>query len=99
MLKSNGAEGRGVSAKVADFGLSVKMDHMETHMSNTFQGTMVSAGGGSRVHLRVRVLTCCYREGVEGAVRLCFLHCGQLSPPSPSLANQWDPSRTLQPTH
>jgi len=46
MLKSNGAEGRGVSAKVADFGLSVKMDHMETHMSNTFQGTMVSAGGG-----------------------------------------------------
>jgi serine/threonine protein kinase len=40
MLKSNGAEGRGVSSKVADFGLSVKMDTTETHMSNTFQGTM-----------------------------------------------------------
>jgi len=41
MLKSNGAEGRGVSSKVADFGLAVKMDHTETHQSNTFQGTMV----------------------------------------------------------
>ena len=37
MLKSSGSEGRGVVAKVADFGLSVKMDHMETHLSNAFQ--------------------------------------------------------------
>lgn len=28
------------NTQVADFGLSVKMDHMETHLSNTFQGTM-----------------------------------------------------------
>lgn len=37
MLKSAGSEGRGVTAKVADFGLAVKMDHMETHLSNAFQ--------------------------------------------------------------
>lgn len=37
MLKSSGSEGRGVTAKVADFGLAVKMDHMETHLSNAFQ--------------------------------------------------------------
>jgi len=39
MLKSAG-EPRAIIAKVADFGLSVKMDHMETHMSNVFQGTL-----------------------------------------------------------
>ena len=49
MLKSNGAEGRGVSAKVADFGLSVKMDHMETHLSNTFQVRTGLGGGGGLV--------------------------------------------------
>lgn len=37
MLKSAGAEGRGVTSKVADFGLSAKMDNTETHMSNVFQ--------------------------------------------------------------
>jgi serine/threonine protein kinase len=36
MLKSGG-EGRTVVAKVADFGLSVKMDVMETHISSVFQ--------------------------------------------------------------
>ena len=40
MLKSSGCEGRGIIAKIADFGLSVKIDHKETHMSNVFQGTM-----------------------------------------------------------
>ncbi|KAJ9511825.1 hypothetical protein QJQ45_004378 [Haematococcus lacustris] len=39
MLKSGG-EGRTVVAKVADFGLSLKMEHMETHISSVFQGTM-----------------------------------------------------------
>lgn len=37
MLKSTGSSGRGVTAKVADFGLAVQMDHMETHLSNAFQ--------------------------------------------------------------
>eukprot|EP00878_Enallax_costatus_P026891 GHUV01028902.1.p1 GENE.GHUV01028902.1~~GHUV01028902.1.p1 ORF type:complete len:767 (+),score=239.67 GHUV01028902.1:298-2598(+) len=40
MLKSSGSHGCGVTAKVADFGLAVKMDHMETHLSNAFQGTL-----------------------------------------------------------
>ncbi|KXZ47914.1 hypothetical protein GPECTOR_32g527 [Gonium pectorale] len=40
MLKSCGGEGRGMSAKVADFGLAIKMDHMSTHVSRTFQGTL-----------------------------------------------------------
>jgi hypothetical protein len=37
MLKSSGSEGRGVVAKVADFGLSIKLDAAETHVSNAFQ--------------------------------------------------------------
>eukprot|EP00798_Chlamydomonas_sp_ICE-L_P029341 gene29341-8895_t len=40
LLKSNGSEGRGFCAKVADFGLSVQMDGAATHMSNVFQGTI-----------------------------------------------------------
>ena len=36
MLKRSG-DTRGFTAKVADFGLSVRMDHLETHMSNVFQ--------------------------------------------------------------
>lgn len=28
------------SFQVADFGLSLKMDHMETHISSVWQGTM-----------------------------------------------------------
>ncbi|GIL79160.1 hypothetical protein Vretimale_16703 [Volvox reticuliferus] len=40
MLKSSGTEGRGVIAKVADFGLSTRMEHQETHLSSCFQGTL-----------------------------------------------------------
>ncbi|GFR47439.1 hypothetical protein Agub_g9162 [Astrephomene gubernaculifera] len=40
MLKSSGTEGRGVTAKVADFGLSTRMEHQETHLSACFQGTL-----------------------------------------------------------
>jgi serine/threonine protein kinase len=40
MLKSSGSEGRGVTTKLADFGLAVRIDHAETHMSGAFQGTM-----------------------------------------------------------
>jgi len=39
MLASSGTEGRGVSCKIADFGLAVRMENMETHMSEMFQGT------------------------------------------------------------
>lgn len=38
MLKSSGTEGRGVTAKIADFGLAVRIDTtQQTHMSNLFQ--------------------------------------------------------------
>ncbi|KAG2500643.1 hypothetical protein HYH03_001410 [Edaphochlamys debaryana] len=40
MLKSGGTGGRGVVAKVADFGLSTRMEHQETHLSSCFQGTL-----------------------------------------------------------
>jgi serine/threonine protein kinase len=40
MLKSGGADGRGATAKVVDFGLSVRMDSAATHVSSMFQGTL-----------------------------------------------------------
>jgi serine/threonine protein kinase len=33
LLKSDGSSERGCIAKVADFGLAVKMDHQDTHVS------------------------------------------------------------------
>jgi serine/threonine protein kinase len=39
LLKSEGTDGRGVRAKVMDFGLSIKLDSKATHVSNLFQGT------------------------------------------------------------
>uniref|UniRef100_A0A7S3VTM3 Protein kinase domain-containing protein n=1 Tax=Dunaliella tertiolecta TaxID=3047 RepID=A0A7S3VTM3_DUNTE len=40
LLSSSGAEGKGVICKVSDFGLSVRMENMETHVSSLFQGTL-----------------------------------------------------------
>ncbi|WIA08278.1 hypothetical protein OEZ85_007721 [Tetradesmus obliquus] len=40
MLSTGNADGRGIVGKVGDFGLSLKMDHMETHVSNVYQGTL-----------------------------------------------------------
>ena len=37
MLRSDASSERGVAAKIADFGLSVKMDHTETHVSGMNQ--------------------------------------------------------------
>ena len=45
LLKSEGTDGRGVRAKVVDFGLSVKLDNKTTHLSNAFQGTMTHMVG------------------------------------------------------
>lgn len=39
-MKSSGQDGRGFVAKVADFGLSLRMDPSDTHVSGMFQGTM-----------------------------------------------------------
>jgi hypothetical protein len=49
MLKSAGSEGRGATAKVADFGLSARMDSTETHMSNCYQVGGALAAGPSAV--------------------------------------------------
>jgi hypothetical protein len=40
MLSSGNTDGRGIMGKVGDFGLSLKMDHMETHISQVYAGTM-----------------------------------------------------------
>jgi serine/threonine protein kinase len=40
LLQSSTDSPKGFTAKVADFGLSVKMLHTETHVSNMFQGTI-----------------------------------------------------------
>eukprot|EP00775_Hariotina_reticulata_P011706 gene11706-11851_t len=40
LLKSAGGDARGFVAKVSDFGLSVRMDPTETHISNVYQGTL-----------------------------------------------------------
>ena len=40
MLKSATGPGRGVVAKVCDFGLSVHLDGGQTHVSSVFSGTM-----------------------------------------------------------
>lgn len=37
LLKSAGSDARGFVAKVSDFGLSVRMDPSETHVSNVYQ--------------------------------------------------------------
>lgn len=39
MLKSEAVDGRGVRAKVVDFGLSINLTNTMTHVSNIFQGT------------------------------------------------------------
>jgi hypothetical protein len=49
LLKSAGNDTRGFVAKVSDFGLSMRIDPSETHVSNFYQGTlthMVRGGGG-----------------------------------------------------
>ncbi|GAX79176.1 hypothetical protein CEUSTIGMA_g6616.t1 [Chlamydomonas eustigma] len=40
MLKSSGQDGRGFTAKVADFGMSSQINQTEGHVSSMFQGTL-----------------------------------------------------------
>ncbi len=46
LLQTNDAEPKGVTAKIADFGLSVKMNQTETHVSNMFQAREDRPRGG-----------------------------------------------------
>jgi len=49
MLSTGNTDGRGIVGKVGDFGLSLKMDGNETHISQVFQGTLshMAPGGNS----------------------------------------------------
>ena len=49
MLSTGKSDGRGVMGKVGDFGLSLKIDHMETHISQVYQGTMTHMAPGKLV--------------------------------------------------
>jgi serine/threonine protein kinase len=53
LLKSDGSQGRGLVAKVADFGLSVRMDQQATHVSE-FQVRQGQAAGQGRHQARNR---------------------------------------------
>ncbi|GLC33042.1 hypothetical protein PLESTB_000377300 [Pleodorina starrii] len=65
MLKSSGTEGRGVTCKVADFGLAVKIDTMEqTHMSGMYQGTLTHMAPELLLHGRMSKAVDVYAFGV-----------------------------------
>ena len=51
MLSTGKSDGRGVMGKVGDFGLSLKIDHMETHISQVYQGTMTHMAPGKYLPL------------------------------------------------
>lgn len=49
MLSTGSTDGRGIVGKVGDFGLSLKMDVHETHISQVFQGTLSHMAPGEAV--------------------------------------------------
>lgn len=49
MLSTGSTDGRGIVGKVGDFGLSLKMDVHETHVSQVFQGTLSHMAPGACV--------------------------------------------------
>ena len=50
LLQSSLDEARGLTAKVADFGLSVQMSQAETHVSGLYQGTMTHMAPETLLH-------------------------------------------------
>lgn len=61
MLSTGSTDGRGIVGKVGDFGLSLKMDVNETHISQVFQGTLSHMAPGTLV-----LLEGCRDGGVQG---------------------------------
>jgi hypothetical protein len=47
LLKSSGGDGRKFVAKVADFGLSMRIDPAATHVSNVFQVRLGAAAAAA----------------------------------------------------
>ncbi|KAG2484907.1 hypothetical protein HYH03_016293 [Edaphochlamys debaryana] len=64
MLKSCGGAGRGITAKVADFGLAIKIDPLSTHVSSTFQGTLTHMAPEVLLHGQVSKAADVYAFGV-----------------------------------
>jgi serine/threonine protein kinase len=65
MFKSEGNDGRGVRAKVVDFGLSVKLDTTATHTSNAFQGTMTHMVSSFWLETGARFSSCLFFQAPE----------------------------------
>jgi hypothetical protein len=57
MLSTGSTDGRGIVGKVGDFGLSLKMDVHETHISQVFQGTLSHMAPGE---LGLNAVGCSY---------------------------------------
>ncbi|KAG2491275.1 hypothetical protein HYH03_010282 [Edaphochlamys debaryana] len=65
MLRSVGNDsGRGVVAKVADFGLSVRLDHAATHVSHMFQGSLTHMAPEVMLHGHVSRAADVYAFGI-----------------------------------
>lgn len=63
LLKSDGSQGRGLVAKVADFGLSVTIEQHMTHVSQ-FQGTLSYMGPETILHSRINKASDVYAFGI-----------------------------------
>jgi serine/threonine protein kinase len=57
--------------QVGDFGLSLKMDHLETHVSNVYQGTMTHMAPETMLDGRVSKAADVYGERLRLRVCAC----------------------------
>lgn len=64
LMKANPTSRRGFIAKVADFGLSLRVSPEETHVSNAFQGTMSHMAPETLMHGRVSKAVDVYAFGI-----------------------------------
>lgn len=64
LIKSSVMDARGFVAKVADFGLSLKIDPLDTHISNAFQGTMTHMAPETLMHGRISRASDTYAYGI-----------------------------------
>jgi len=64
LLKANPTSRRGFVAKVADFGLSVRVNPDDTHISNAYQGTMSHMAPETLMHGRVSKAVDVYAFGI-----------------------------------
>lgn len=88
--------------QVGDFGLSLKMDHMETHVSNVYQGTLTHMA--PEIMLDGRVSKAADVYGEARLLRRCMCRCCwwgvavEVEATSAANAVAGDPSPSLRPT-